>query len=546
MGKIKGLVSSLLLLFILVAIVGCGGNKRATEDGHEQTSNLNEKEGEKSKENPFAEAMELSIAVWDIESSLSDTENDEIYKMITEKFNISIKPLGITWDDYAQKIQMWAASNQLPDIFSIDAVGSQYYRKWVTQGIVKALPEDLSKYPYLKEYLNTDDIMGLKENGKLFAIPRKTWESLKYNSLDRVIAYRWDWAKAAGIEKEPETWEEFSALLKAVMEKNPEGTQPVGLTAGNVKLIGGFFWLYSNPAATSDGSGNDFKWIKEDGKFIPAVFSKGALSALNNMKDMNKQGLIDPDIGLIKGDQGYDKFASGKAVAILHAGGFLNSYKKILKERWSKIYPDNQFMDSVKVLKPLKSVDGKRYHPVFKTYWSESYFSGKISEQKMDRILSLYDFLVSKEGRELVWYGIKDADYGKSGETIEIIETEPLYDKYPSLGLFQTLAEWNLTDNYDMNNPAIADPDVRKAGVEYIDWVKQNTVTPEFDIRLTYMSTPTKDKFTVFDHDDLLNVLLSKKSTEEAWEQIIESYKAKGLDKMIEEVNLKAKELGIE
>ncbi|WP_152970795.1 hypothetical protein [Bacillus sp. FJAT-28004] len=54
------------------------------------------------------------------------------------------------------------------------------------------------------------------------------------------------------------------------------------------------------------------------------------------------------------------------------------------------------------------------------------------------------------------------------------------------------------------------------------------------------------DSLTVFDHDDLLNIILSKDSAEQYWQKIVDSYKAKGLDKMIEEVNAKAKEQGIE
>ncbi|WP_169090667.1 hypothetical protein [Paenibacillus sp. PL91] len=82
--------------------------------------------------------------------------------------------------------------------------------------------------------------------------------------------------------------------------------------------------------------------------------------------------------------------------------------------------------------------------------------------------------------------------------------------------------------------------------MNYIDWIMNNTKVPDYDIRLTYMSTPAKDKFTVFDHDDLLNIMLSKYSAEQSWQKVVDSYKAKGLDKMIEEVNAKAKEEGIE
>jgi len=97
-----------------------------------------------------------------------------------------------------------------------------------------------------------------------------------------------------------------------------------------------------------------------------------------------------------------------------------------------------------------------------------------------------------------------------------------------------------------MNNTKITHEGIRQAGVDYIEWILNNTKVPDYDIRLTYMSTSTKDSFTVFDHDDLLNIILSKDSAEQYWQKIVDSYKTKGLDKMIEEVNTKAKEQGIE
>ncbi|MBB3150375.1 putative aldouronate transport system substrate-binding protein [Paenibacillus endophyticus] len=41
-------------------------------------------------------------------------------------------------------------------------------------------------------------------------------------------------------------------------------------------------------------------------------------------------------------------------------------------------------------------------------------------------------------------------------------------------------------------------------------------------------------------------MMLSKDSVEKTWQKIVDGYRSKELDKMIEEVNAKAKEQGIE
>ena len=532
-----------------MSLAGCGspaGNTINTPQPTPSSSSPSTSEPPAAiEDDKFKDTVEISIATWDIENDISFQEDDAVFQAIAQKLNITVKPINLTWDDYGQKIQLWAASDQLPDIFSIDAIGTQYYTNWKNQQVIKALPKDLSNYPNLQEYMNSPDIIGLQEDGQYYCVPRKTYPSLQYNSLDRLVEYRWDLAQQAGITKEPETWDEFKAMLKAIVDKDPEGKKITGLTAVNIKQIGGFFWLYSNALATSDGSGTDYKWIKEDGKYIPAVFSQNALPSLKNMREMYDMNIIDKGLALTKGNEGYDKFIGGQAAAVLHGGGFTTSAKQLYIERWQKVYPDKNYTDHVKTLKPLKDVNGVASHPIFKTYWSESYFNYKLDDKKFDRILNVYDYLVSEEGREYLRWGIEGVDYKKEGDKYTIIDdSASIIEKYKSIGVFKCLAEWDEGFAYDMNS-GIIDKALRSTAVEYIDWVKKNTTLPDFDLRLTYMSTPAKDKFVVLDHDDLLAVMLSKEPVETAWAEIVNAYKEKGLDDVISEVNAKAKELGI-
>ncbi|MNZ63920.1 Lipoprotein LipO precursor [compost metagenome] len=404
----------------------------------------------------------------------------------------------------------------------------------------------MTKYPNLAEYFTAPDIAGLAVDGKQYSIPRRMFPSTDWSALDRVVYYRWDLAQEAGITKEPETWDEFKAMLDAIVKADPEGKKITGLTAAQVKMLGGFFWLYGNPVATSDGSGADFKWIKEDGKFIPAVFSKNALPALENMREMYESNLIDPDIALTSPDVAYDKFASGKTAAMISGGGYINLDLNVHTKRWAASYSDKDIAEAVRVLKPLQGPDGERNHAIFKTYWSESYFSGKIDPKKLDRILALYDYVLSPEGKALLNYGKEGVDYKVEGDKKVMLTDTPHVEKYPATGFLRDLVAYETSDRYDISNPAIAHEGLRQDAVDYIDWILNNTKVPDYDIRLTYMSTPTKDSFTVFDHDDMLKVMLSKDSVEKAWQAIVDGYKSKGLDKMIEEVNAKAKEEGIE
>lgn len=245
------------------------------------------------------EPIEISVAMWNFAESYQGP--DPLLKQLEEKLNIRIKPIPITDSDYIQQYQIWASSGNLPDIFAVDAVTSEYLKNWIAHGVIRPLPQDLSEYPNLGHYLSSPDFQYMKQAGQFYSIPRQSYENTDYNVLDRIVAYRWDLAQQAGITKEPETWEEFKTMLAAIVKMDPEQYQITGLTSVSNILIGGLFWLYSNPVATSDGSGSDFKWILENGQYIPATFSKNALPSLQMIRDFYDAGLIDPDLMATRG-----------------------------------------------------------------------------------------------------------------------------------------------------------------------------------------------------------------------------------------------------
>lgn len=544
----RSLAVVLMSAMLISGVAACGGSSDKAGDSTAAPSSAvsgSTTAAESTAAAPdISEKMEISVALWGIDEALANADNDQFLKDMYGKLNITLKPRQITWDDYTQKIQIWTASGDMPDIMAIDAIGTTYYRNWVNQGVVKALPEDLSKYPTLDQYLNKPDIQALKENGKLYTVPRSLYDSLDYCAHDRNVFYRWDLAQKAGITKEPETWDEFKAMLKAIVDKDPEGKKISGLTAVNVKQIGGFFWLYSNPAATSDGSGSDFKWIKKDGKYVPAVLTTElSLPSLQNIRDMYDQKMIDRDIAQMKGTQAYDKFVSGASAAILEVGyGNVNNQ---INDRWKKLHPDVPLLDAIKKADYFPSTDGNKYHATFKTYWSESYFSSKMDDKKMDRIMLLYDYMLKPETKELYRYGIKDVDYTKEGDKIVKITSQADLDKkQPSSANLQCIVEFDNAYQYDPNNFTM-DPAIVKAAQDDLQHAKEVTKQPDYEVKLTHISTPTKDKFSILDHDFMLKIMAGKEPVEKMWNDVLKEYEGKGLNKMIDEVNEKAKELGL-
>ena len=539
-------IMALLIAALLMSscIIGCG-NDTGTSQAENSPSSSTDSAQAVASEDPFKDHVEISVAMWDSSDDSVNPETEPIYAAISKKLNLTIKMQPITWDDYATKIQMWAASGQLPDVFAMDAFGSKNYSNWTKQGIVRAIPDDLSQYPNLEKYLSSESFQAMKTDDKFYCVPRANYTNLQYSMMDDTILYRWDWAQQLGITKEPESYDEFVNMLKAFVEKDPEGKGTVGLTFKETSVMTCRLLMPYNAAATY-GDKTNYKWIKEDGQYIPAYFSKNTVNGIKAMKEMFDMGIIDKDLAILKYKEGDNKFYSGRAGATI-----TNSIKE---HEFIKTYPDKNIDECVKILKMWPSEDGNRYQYVDGASSSESYFNAKVDDKKMDRIMRLYDYLLSDEGKAYYQYGVEGVDYVREGDKIvykqdgkdvEVPDTD-LEKKYASKKSIGNLVSWGSDFYWDpTNSSALTTPRSFNMALNYIDWGLKNLKIADYNLALTFLSTPAKDKFTLSINDDIIKAMYDSRPIEQQWADIVKGYEAKGLNDVIKEVNEEAAKLGI-
>lgn len=104
------------------------------------------------------------------------------------------------------------------------------------------------------------------------------------------------------------------------------------------------------------------------------------------------------------------------------------------------------------------------------------------------------------------------------------------------------LANWDDMTQYD--NITIPE-ELRNMTRAHLDWQLQNCEAPKFDYRIQAVSTPAKDQLATVGSDDVAKFITSKKSDDDDWKDVQAKYEKGGVRKAIEEVNAKAKELGI-
>lgn len=519
--KLKKIMSWVLLMTMSVSLfTGCGKSDTAASGEN----------AVQSSESGSSEKSEVSVAFWDIENLVSKGVDDKILQAIEDGSNVKIKPINTTWDDYRDKIQLWASSNQLPDMFAIDVIGSNYYYDWIEQGVVSPLPDDLSKWPTLQKYMSQPDVEALRApDGKMYVIPRVMWSDVTNGAIERRLYYRWDLAQAAGVTKEPETYDEFRAMVKKIIEADPEGKQITGITVTVPQLFDSFFMPYGVPLGMGDGSGSDFKWIEKDGQYVPAYFSGDLLSVFQLARDMYQEGTVEPDIALAKNQLSEDKFFQGKV-----AGLYINKATDALQEQWEKANPDKKFEDCIRIAKPFPMKDGSMItSPVFKTYWSETYIGTKDPNQ-IERVLDLMEWILAND--TLVTHGFEGEDYEVVDGINVPLSDVSIFEKYPASGLGD-LVQYN-NDESRLQLTGNEKRDIyRQWDVDYINWVKENCIIPEYNAAITNISTETKDKFSIKPADDLIRIMTGTEPVEKMYEDLMVEYEEMGLQQMIQEVN---------
>lgn len=529
--SVKLLSLTLAIAMSVGVLAGCGSKEKVP------TASTTPSVATESKANDKVEPVELTIAIWGVEDALSDA-NDPILKIIKEKTGVTLKPQNFTWDDSEQKTKLWAASGELPDVFAGAFIGKSFFFDWVNQGVIRALPEDLTAYPNLKDYLTMERATAAKQDGKYYMIPRQTYKDITYSVGDRNVAYRWDLAQKAGVTKEPETYDEFRDMIKKIVKADPEGKKISGTTSMLPSLITGFILPYGGVHPT--------KWVEKDGKFMPGYFAGDLKASLQLARDMYTEGTIEKDIALAKLDTTKDKFLQGQNAAMVYASGAGSIYGQV-GINYEELYKGRKFIDDVKIVKLLPCADGKKYYFIDTEAWSETYFSSKVDDKKMAGICRLFDFLYSEEGRRTSFCGIEGTDYDLvDGKVVpkQGVEVSKKYKFNSPNANLSSLALWN-PSIWDMTFPDPTPVEYRQLTENrHQDAVKNGTLPKYYDA-IMFLSTPLKDKFVYNYDDDFMAIMMGKEPVDKMVDKLMAEYEAKGLSAMLEEVNAAAAKAGI-
>ncbi|WP_165972296.1 ABC transporter substrate-binding protein [Paenibacillus piri] len=281
--KTRPLVFTLLIVLCLgLLVAGCGNS------GLTGQPNTNERKGDKEK---------IKIHVTD---GFNTLPSKQFWKMFEQKFaekypkyNLVLENIPAS-DSPEQFYKTKLAAGEFPDVAKVFQPALL-----IDADVIQEIPQDLQNTLIDPEFGRI--------NGKLYTMPQHQGAlGMWYNK---------EIFKKAGIEKLPETWDEFIAACKKIQAI---GIEPIGMSVKSGFFIAGHFAFLWAPATY--GPEPNWPKLRTEGKVkFNNPVTRRALEQLKESMPYWQKGALSATADQVKG-----LFFSGK-VAIMANGGIYNA-----------------------------------------------------------------------------------------------------------------------------------------------------------------------------------------------------------------------------
>lgn len=380
---------------------------------------------------PYAKHLDISWIGHNQIGKINDAVNNPVKKLIEDKFNVTITMVPLDVHNKEQ-VNLYFADGKTADHIRIN-VDSTFLME---QGLVREIPEDKLR-KLMPDWMKSIESMvdpkivssTMKFKGKLYAVP-----FLNYAAMQPwVMGVRKDWLDAVGINKLPETLEEYHEMLKRFTFNDPDRN-------GKRDTYGGHGLQLYLRGAFGLGSGNAF-YADSNGKVFSSVLTDGYKQYLKTMRAWYDEGLIDPESITDQRPQQRAKWADGKFGVLADHPWW---YASTTAGNVTKMLTDKNPNAKIDFLKPFAGPTGDKGAggTAFPAMQRGFFFGTKTSDEKMERIMAIKNFMAADDNFYIrAYFGEEGKGYTKDKDGVIQITPEYLsLDKITQEGIGQYFA----------------------------------------------------------------------------------------------------------
>lgn len=329
-------------------------------------------------------------------------EENPVLDAIREQSGIHLEVQTVLFSDHETRLNTLLVSGQAPDFFN---VSKQKLKELIENDVILPMNDLLESHGQEVLADKGDSLYGpAYVDGNIYGIPRAS-------GYGAVLAIRQDWLENVNLPV-PTTLDEYEAVLRAFVHDDPDGNgqdDTIGLGLGILytEAWGHIFAAFGVP---------QYRQVLVDDEVVPWMLAPGYLDAIKYLNKLYHEGLIESEFATIPRLQMVEKLWNGK-VGAWQAGA------EGISTNWVTRYveePKPRF-----VYTAIKGPDGKGGYLPAHPEDSGSYTVINKKAKDPEAVMRIINFLSSRQGDTLTYFGIEGTHYRYNGD---LFETIPPYD----------------------------------------------------------------------------------------------------------------------
>ncbi|MBQ7995643.1 MAG: extracellular solute-binding protein [Bacilli bacterium] len=337
---------------------------------------------------------------------------DSYIKEVEDMFGLSFKLEPYSWQDWTTQVNGHVLAGNSPDVFhaNIDSYNFvSYYKYWAEDKVIKQLPDDLSNWPNLKRMIdNTSNIEALKLDGHLYGIPiAKNTTDFSTSFSPFTYLYRRDWAKQYGVYQENDeyTWEQFNTLLDKFNRE---------LSGKRKFALGDVEWGFPSITNFYKQVPHCFAYDETERKYVNNYSTDEYILGLEKSKEfaITDKYYSSDQYTATEGKMN-EKYYSNQCGVLYENLSYSNMEALRIQLKRTNVNDKDFNVDDATAIMKIKGPDGKYALEGTDNWFSMTFINNNISEMKLNKILDLYDWLLSESGTNFAIYGFEGYDYTK-------------------------------------------------------------------------------------------------------------------------------------